>query len=62
MQGEQVTSGLNLSREQPGHLRPCRRAHRPGPGDTATIGLLHERNLRRSEIPGEQLQAARKDT
>jgi AmiR/NasT family two-component response regulator len=26
--------------------------------DTATIGLLHERNLRRAEIAGEQLQAA----
>ena len=38
--------------------RPCRRAHRPGPGRYATIGLLHERNLRRTEILGEQLQAA----
>src|SRR5580704_7910995 len=45
---EQVLGGLNLFHD------------RPGPFDSAdaTIGLLHERSLRRAEVVGEQLQAA----
>jgi hypothetical protein len=62
MPGEQVIGGLNLSPEQPGTFGPAGVRIGQALADTATIGSLHERNLRRSEILGEQLQAARKDT
>ena len=55
---EQVLGGLNLFRDQPGPFDPADVRIGQALADTATIGLLHERNLRRSEVVGEQLQAA----
>ena len=55
---EQVIGGLNLFRDQPGAFAPADVRIGQALADTATIGLLHERNLRRTEIIGEQLQAA----
>jgi GAF domain-containing protein len=55
---EQVLGGLNLFRDQPGAFDPADVRIGQALADTATIGLLHERNLRRSEVVGEQLQAA----
>jgi len=55
---EQVIGGLNLFREQSGPFDPADVRIGQALADTATIGLLHERNLRRSEILGEQLQGA----
>ncbi|MGN6793265.1 MAG: GAF and ANTAR domain-containing protein [Streptosporangiaceae bacterium] len=55
---EQVLGGLNLFRDQPGAFDPADMRIGQALADTATIGLLHERNFRRSEIVGEQLQAA----
>ena len=55
---EQVIGGLNLFRDQPGPFDPADVRIGQALADTATIGLLHERNLRRSEILGEQMQAA----
>lgn len=54
----QVIGGLNLFREQPGALDAADARVGQALADIATIGLLHERNLRRSEILSEQLQAA----
>lgn len=54
----QVIGGLNLFRDQPGAFDPADVRIGQALADTATIGLLHERNLRRHEIVGEQLQAA----
>jgi GAF domain-containing protein len=55
---EQVIGGLNLFRERSGPFDPADVRIGQALADTATIGLLHERNLRRSEILSEQLQAA----
>jgi GAF domain-containing protein len=55
---EQVLGGLNLFRDQPGPFDPADMRIGQALADTATIGLLPERNLRRSEIVGEQLQPA----
>ena len=55
---EQVLGGLNLFRDQPGSFDPVDMRIGQALADTATIGLLQERNLRRAEIVGEQLQAA----
>jgi GAF domain-containing protein len=55
---EQVLGGLNLFRDHPGPFDPADMRIGQALADTATIGLLHERNLRRAEIVGEQLQAA----
>lgn len=55
---DQVLGGLNLFRDQPGPFDAADLRIGQALADTATIGLLHERNLRRSEVVGEQLQAA----
>jgi GAF domain-containing protein len=55
---EQVIGGLNLFRDQPGPFDPADVRIGQALADTATIGLVHERNLRRGEIVSEQLQAA----
>jgi transcriptional regulator with GAF, ATPase, and Fis domain len=55
---EQVLGGLNLFHDQPGSFDPADVRIGQALADTATIGLLHERNLRRAEVVGEQLQAA----
>jgi GAF domain-containing protein len=55
---EQVLGGLNLFHDQPGPFDPADVRIGQALADTATIGLLHERNLRRAEVVGEQLQAA----
>jgi hypothetical protein len=55
---EQVLGGLNLFRDQAGAFDPADVRIGQALADTATIGLLHERNLRRAEVVGEQLQAA----
>ena len=55
---EQILGGLNLFRNQPGPFDPADMRIAQALADTATIGLLHERNLRRAEVAGEQLQAA----
>jgi GAF domain-containing protein len=55
---EQVLGGLNLFRDQPGPFDRADMRIGQALADTATIGLLHERNLRRAEVVGEQLQAA----
>jgi transcriptional regulator with GAF, ATPase, and Fis domain len=55
---EQVLGGLNLFRDNPGPFDPADMRIGQALADTATIGLLHERNLRRAEVVGEQLQAA----
>ena len=55
---EQILGGLNLFRDQPGPFDPADMRIGQALADTATIGLLHERNLRRAEIVSEQLQAA----
>ena len=55
---DQILGGLNLFRAQPGRFDPADMRIGQALADTATIGLLHERNLRRAEVVGEQLQAA----
>jgi GAF domain-containing protein len=55
---DQVLGGLNLFHAQPGPFDPADVRIGQALADTATIGLLHERNLRRAEVVGEQLQAA----
>jgi GAF domain-containing protein len=55
---EQVIGGLNLFRDQPGSFDPTDVRIGQALADTATIGLVHERNLRRGEIVSEQLQGA----
>jgi hypothetical protein len=55
---EQILGGLNLFRDQPGPFDPADLRIGQALADTATIGLLHERNLRRAEVVGEQLQSA----
>ena len=55
---EQVLGGLNLFHDRPGPFDSADIRIGQALADTATIGLLHERNLRRAEVVGEQLQAA----
>ena len=55
---EQVLGGLNLFHDQPGPFDPAGLRIGHVLADTATIGLFHERNLRRAETAGGQLQAA----
>ncbi len=50
--------GLNLFSTQPGPLQPGDLRVGQALADVATIGILHERALRRSEIVTEQLQTA----
>jgi GAF domain-containing protein len=54
----QIIGGLNLFRAQPGPLPPEDLRVGQALADVATIGILHERALRRSEILAEQLQTA----
>jgi GAF domain/ANTAR domain len=55
---DQVIGALNLFRAAPGLLDPEDVRIGQALADVATIGLLHERNLRRSETVAEQLQGA----
>jgi GAF domain-containing protein len=55
---DQVIGALNLFRAAPGLLDPADLRIGQALADVATIGLLHERNLRRSETVAEQLQGA----
>jgi transcriptional regulator with GAF, ATPase, and Fis domain len=55
---DQVVGALNLFAATPGGLSPADLRLGQGLADVATIGLLQERNLRRSETLAEQLQAA----
>jgi GAF domain-containing protein len=54
----QVIGALNLFRAAPGPFDPADLRLGQALADVATIGLLHERNVRRSETVAEQLQAA----
>jgi GAF domain-containing protein len=55
---DQVIGALNLFRAEPGPLEPADLRIAQALADVATIGLLHERNVRRRETVAEQLQAA----
>jgi ANTAR domain len=55
---DQVIGALNLFRAVPGSLDPAQLRIGQAMADVATIGLLHERNVRRSEAVAEQLQGA----
>jgi transcriptional regulator with GAF, ATPase, and Fis domain len=55
---DQVIGALNLFRAEPGPLDPADLRIGQALADVATIGLLHERNVRRRETVAEQLQAA----
>jgi GAF domain-containing protein len=55
---DQVIGALNLFRAAPGPFDPTDLRLGQALADVATIGLLHERNVRRSETVAEQLQAA----
>jgi GAF domain-containing protein len=55
---EQVVGALNLFRAAPGAFDPADLRIAQALADVATIGLLHERNVRRRETIAEQLQAA----
>ena len=55
---DQVIGALNLFRADPGPFEPAALRLGQALADVATIGLLHERNVRRSETVAEQLQAA----
>ncbi len=55
---DQVVGALNLFRAAPGAFDPADLRLGQALADVATIGLLHERNVRRSETVAEQLQAA----
>ena len=54
----QVIGALNLFRAEPDPLEPADLRIAQALADVATIGLLQERNVRRSETVAEQLQAA----
>jgi hypothetical protein len=54
----QVIGALNLFRAGPGPLDPADVRIAQALADVATIGLLQERNVRRSETVAEQLQGA----
>jgi hypothetical protein len=55
---DQVIGALNLFRADPGPFDPADLRLGQALADVATIGLLHERNVRRSETVAEQLQGA----
>ncbi|HEY1627431.1 MAG TPA: GAF and ANTAR domain-containing protein [Streptosporangiaceae bacterium] len=55
---EQVIGALNLFRAGPGTFAAADVRIGQALADVATIGLLHERGMRRSEILNEQLQTA----
>jgi GAF domain-containing protein len=55
---DQVIGALNLFRAEPGPIDPADLRIAQALADVATIGLLHERNVRRRETVAEQLQAA----
>jgi GAF domain-containing protein len=55
---DQVIGALNLFRAAPGAFNPADLRLGQALADVATIGLLHERNVRRSETVAEQLQSA----
>ena len=55
---DQVIGALNLFRAEPSPLDPADLRIGQALADVATIGLLHERNVRRRETVAEQLQAA----
>jgi GAF domain-containing protein len=55
---DQVIGALNLFRAEPGPWETADLRIAQALADVATIGLLHERNVRRSETVAEQLQAA----
>jgi transcriptional regulator with GAF, ATPase, and Fis domain len=55
---DQVIGALNLFHAGPGLLSPADLRIGQALADVATIGLLHERNVRRRETVAEQLQAA----
>jgi GAF domain-containing protein len=55
---DQVIGALNLFRAVPGPFDPADLRLGQALADVATIGLLHERNVRRSETVAEQLQSA----
>jgi transcriptional regulator with GAF, ATPase, and Fis domain len=55
---DQVIGALNLFRAAPGPFDAAELRIGQALADVATIGLLHERNVRRSETVAEQLQAA----
>jgi GAF domain-containing protein len=55
---DQVIGALNLFRAEPGPFGPAGQRIGQALADVATIGLLHERNVRRSDTLAEQLQAA----
>jgi transcriptional regulator with GAF, ATPase, and Fis domain len=55
---DEVIGALNLFRAGPGPLSPADLRIGQALADVATIGLLQERNVRRSDTLAEQLQAA----
>jgi hypothetical protein len=55
---DEVIGALNLFRTGPGLLDPEELRIGQALADVATIGLLQERNVRRSNVAAEQLQAA----
>jgi len=55
---DQVIGALNLFRAEPGPFDPADLRIAQALADVATIGLLHERNVRRTETVAEQLQSA----
>jgi transcriptional regulator with GAF, ATPase, and Fis domain len=55
---DQVIGALNLFRTAAGPFDPADLRLGQALADVATIGLLHERNVRRSETVSEQLQSA----
>ena len=55
---DQVVGALNLFRAETGPFHPADLRIAQALADVATIGLLHERNVRRRETVAEQLQAA----
>jgi GAF domain-containing protein len=55
---DQIIGALNLFCAEPGTFTPADLRIAQALADVATIGLLHERNVRRSETVAEQLQAA----
>jgi hypothetical protein len=55
---DQVIGALNLFGAEPGQFGPEDLRIGQALADVATIGLLHQRNVRRSETLAEQLQAA----
>jgi GAF domain-containing protein len=55
---DQVIGALNLFRDSPGGFDPEEVRVGQALADVATIGLLHERSMRRSDALNEQLQSA----